>query len=163
MTIIARSTREDTIFLPERLFTLLKLREGDAVKAVIEGQTLRVARLEAFLSLRVVCWPTTKHLMQRWKTSSRDGATLALSLHLHRHRPLDCLSEKVVHPGATCVSNVPVRELDRFVTVITAYELLFGVARRVPPNRRGRSAGSHARPCRWRSRPLAVARSFTTN
>jgi antitoxin component of MazEF toxin-antitoxin module len=54
MTIIARSTREDTIFLPERLFTLLKLREGDAVKAVIEGQTLRVARLEAFLSLRGV-------------------------------------------------------------------------------------------------------------
>ena len=54
MTIIARSTREDTIFLPERLFTLLKLREGDAVRAVIEGQTLRVARLEAFLSLRGV-------------------------------------------------------------------------------------------------------------
>lgn len=52
MTIIARSTRENTIFLPERLFTLLKLREGDAIKAVVEGQTLRVARMEAFLSLR---------------------------------------------------------------------------------------------------------------
>ena len=52
MTIVARSTRSDTIFLPERLFSLLKLREGDAVKVVVEGQTLRVARLEAFLSLR---------------------------------------------------------------------------------------------------------------
>lgn len=52
MTIVARSTRADTIFLPEKLFSLLKLREGDAVKVVVEGQTLRVARLEAFLSLR---------------------------------------------------------------------------------------------------------------
>lgn len=52
MTVVAKSRRSDTIFLPERLLTLLKLREGDAVKIVIEGQTLRVARLEAFLSLR---------------------------------------------------------------------------------------------------------------
>lgn len=52
MTLVARSTRADTIFLPERLFSLLKLREGDAVKIVVEGQTLRVARLEAFLNLR---------------------------------------------------------------------------------------------------------------
>lgn len=52
MTVVARSTRDDTIFLPERLLTLLRLRDGDAVKAIVEGQTLRVARLEAFLSLR---------------------------------------------------------------------------------------------------------------
>jgi antitoxin component of MazEF toxin-antitoxin module len=52
MTIVARSTKTDTIFLPERLFSLLKLREGDAVKVIVEGQTLRVARLEAFLNLR---------------------------------------------------------------------------------------------------------------
>lgn len=52
MTLVVRSTRADTIFLPERLFSLLKLREGDAVKVVVEGQTLRVARLEAFLNLR---------------------------------------------------------------------------------------------------------------
>ncbi len=45
-------TRADTIFLPERLFSLLKLREGDAVQVIVEGQTCRVARLEAFLSLR---------------------------------------------------------------------------------------------------------------
>lgn len=52
MTVVAKSRRSDTIFLPERLLTLLKLREGDAVKVIVEGQTLRVARLEAFLSLR---------------------------------------------------------------------------------------------------------------
>lgn len=44
MTVVARSTRDDTIFLPERLLTLLRLRDGDAVKAIVEGQTLRVAR-----------------------------------------------------------------------------------------------------------------------
>jgi len=54
VTIIARSTKEDTIFLPERLFNLLKLREGDAIRAVVDGQVLRVARLEAFLNLRGV-------------------------------------------------------------------------------------------------------------
>ena len=43
MTVVARSTREDTIFLPEKLFNLLRLREGDTVKAIVEGQTLRVA------------------------------------------------------------------------------------------------------------------------
>jgi len=52
MTVVARSVRDDTIFLPEKLLTLLRLREGDAVKAIVEGQTLRVARLEAFLNLR---------------------------------------------------------------------------------------------------------------
>ncbi len=52
MTVVARSVRDDTIFLPEKLLTLLRLREGDAVKAIVEGQTLRVARLEVFLNLR---------------------------------------------------------------------------------------------------------------
>ena len=52
MTVVARSVRDDTIFLPEKLLTLLRLREGDAVKAIVEGQTLRVARLGAFLNLR---------------------------------------------------------------------------------------------------------------
>ena len=52
MTVVARSVRDDTIFLPEKLLTLLRLREGDSVKAIVEGQTLRVARLEAFLNLR---------------------------------------------------------------------------------------------------------------
>lgn len=52
MTVVAKSVRDDTIFLPGKLLTLLRLREGDAVKAIVEGQTLRVARLEAFLNLR---------------------------------------------------------------------------------------------------------------
>ncbi len=52
MTVVARSTRDDTIFLPEKLLARLRLREGEAVQAIVEGQTLRVARLEAFLSLR---------------------------------------------------------------------------------------------------------------
>jgi antitoxin component of MazEF toxin-antitoxin module len=52
MLVIARSTQDDTIFLPENLLTQLRLREGDIVRAVVEGQTLRVAQLEAFLSLR---------------------------------------------------------------------------------------------------------------
>jgi|APLow6443716910_1056828.scaffolds.fasta_scaffold533922_2 antitoxin component of MazEF toxin-antitoxin module len=52
MTVVARSVRDDTIFLPEKLLTLLRLREGDSVKAIVEGQTLRVARLGAFLNLR---------------------------------------------------------------------------------------------------------------
>lgn len=54
MTVVARSTRDDTIFLPEKLLARLRLREGEAVKAIVEGQTLRVARLDAFLSLRGV-------------------------------------------------------------------------------------------------------------
>ncbi len=52
MTVVARSVRDDTIFLPEKLLTLLRLREGDSVKAIVEGQTLRVAQLGAFLNLR---------------------------------------------------------------------------------------------------------------
>lgn len=52
MTIIAKSSESDTIFLPEKLMTILNLREGETIKAIIEGQTLRLARLEAFLNLR---------------------------------------------------------------------------------------------------------------
>lgn len=52
MTVVARSVRDDTIFLPGKLLTPLRLREGDAVKAIVEGQTLRVAQLGAFLNLR---------------------------------------------------------------------------------------------------------------
>ena len=52
MTVVARSVRDDTIFLPEKLLTLLRLREGDSVKAIVEGQTLRIARLGDFLNLR---------------------------------------------------------------------------------------------------------------
>jgi antitoxin component of MazEF toxin-antitoxin module len=54
MTIIVKSTESDTIFLPEKLMAVLNLREGEPIKAIIEGQTLRLARIEAFLNLRGV-------------------------------------------------------------------------------------------------------------
>ncbi len=52
MTIVVKSSSENTISLPARLMTVLNLREGDAIKAVVEGQTLRLAQLSSFLSLR---------------------------------------------------------------------------------------------------------------
>ena len=54
MMVIAKSSRDDTIFLPEQLMALLQLHEGDEVKATIEGQVLRLAQVEAFLALRGV-------------------------------------------------------------------------------------------------------------
>ena len=52
MTIVVRSSREDAIALPDRLMALLNLREGDAVKTIVDGQTLRLASLDRFLALR---------------------------------------------------------------------------------------------------------------
>lgn len=52
MTIIVKSSNEDTISIPDRLLALLHLREGDQVKVIVEGETLRLARLDAFLKLR---------------------------------------------------------------------------------------------------------------
>lgn len=52
MTIIVKSSTEDAISLPGRLMAVLGLREGDAVKATVDGQTLRLTRLDRFLALR---------------------------------------------------------------------------------------------------------------
>jgi len=52
MTITVKRSDEDTIFLPAWLLAILKLQEGSAVKAVVEGQSLRLARLDEFLALR---------------------------------------------------------------------------------------------------------------
>ena len=52
MTIIVRSSTDDAIAIPARLMTALKLREGDEVKAIVDGETLRLAHLDKFLSLR---------------------------------------------------------------------------------------------------------------
>lgn len=52
MTVIVKSSDEETIAIPGRLMAALHLQEGDRVKAVIEGQTLRLARLDQFLALR---------------------------------------------------------------------------------------------------------------
>jgi len=54
MTIVVKSTPDDTISLPKQLLESLKLSEGEEVKAVVKGQTLRLARLDEFLALRGV-------------------------------------------------------------------------------------------------------------
>jgi antitoxin component of MazEF toxin-antitoxin module len=52
MMIVIKSVEEDTISLPIELMTSLHLAEGDAIKAILEGETLRLARLDSFLALR---------------------------------------------------------------------------------------------------------------
>jgi hypothetical protein len=52
MTVIVRSATDDAITIPLRLMNALKLREGDEVKAIVDGETLRLAHLDQFLSLR---------------------------------------------------------------------------------------------------------------
>jgi antitoxin component of MazEF toxin-antitoxin module len=52
MTVIVRSATDDAITIPLRLMNALKLREGDEVKAIVDGETLRLAHLDRFLSLR---------------------------------------------------------------------------------------------------------------
>ena len=52
MTIIVQNSTKDVISLPIWLMKLLNLREGDVIKTVIQGQTLRLTPLEKFLSLR---------------------------------------------------------------------------------------------------------------
>ncbi len=52
MTVIVKSSNEDVISLPFWLMKLLNLHEGDKIKTVIEGQTVRLTPLDKFLSLR---------------------------------------------------------------------------------------------------------------
>jgi antitoxin component of MazEF toxin-antitoxin module len=52
MTVIVKSSDENTIALPERLLRELNLSDGDEVKAVLDGQTLQLTRLDRFLSLK---------------------------------------------------------------------------------------------------------------
>jgi antitoxin component of MazEF toxin-antitoxin module len=52
MTKIIASSDEDKIAIPAQLMALLHLREGDEVKAIVEGERLRLTRLDTFLSLR---------------------------------------------------------------------------------------------------------------
>jgi hypothetical protein len=54
MTLVVKSSDENTISLPARLMTVLNLHEGEAIKAIVEGETLRLARLSSFLGLRGV-------------------------------------------------------------------------------------------------------------
>lgn len=52
MTLIVQSSSEDVISLPAWLMSVLNLHEGDEIKTVIEGQTLRITPLDQFLALR---------------------------------------------------------------------------------------------------------------
>jgi antitoxin component of MazEF toxin-antitoxin module len=54
MTLVVKSSNEDVIALPAWLMKMLNLQEGDQIKTVVEGQTLRLARLDQFLALRGV-------------------------------------------------------------------------------------------------------------
>lgn len=52
MTVTIKSTAEDSISLPAWLAAGLNLRDGDEVAVTVDGQTLRLARLDQFFSLR---------------------------------------------------------------------------------------------------------------
>ncbi|MCC7161863.1 MAG: hypothetical protein IT331_05195 [Anaerolineae bacterium] len=52
MSIRIKRSNENAIFLPAWLMSLLNLSEGSEVKAIIENQSLRLARLDQFLKLR---------------------------------------------------------------------------------------------------------------
>lgn len=52
MTIIVQSSKENVVSLPARLMDLLNLHDGDEIKTIVEGKTLRITPLEQFLALR---------------------------------------------------------------------------------------------------------------
>ncbi len=52
MPITIKVSKQDIISIPANLATALDLREGDQVKAVVDGKTLRLARLDKFLALQ---------------------------------------------------------------------------------------------------------------
>ncbi len=54
MTITIKTSNEDSIAIPPELMAELNLHEGDQVKVIVEGETMRLARLDKFLSLRGV-------------------------------------------------------------------------------------------------------------
>ena len=49
---VVKSTDENVISIPGRLMEALSLHEGDQVKAIVTGETLRLASLARFLALR---------------------------------------------------------------------------------------------------------------
>ncbi|MBD3324400.1 hypothetical protein GF339_07425 [candidate division KSB3 bacterium] len=52
MTLIVKSTHDNTIVLPDWLMSQLQLHEGEEVKPSIEGDRVRFTPLEQFLALR---------------------------------------------------------------------------------------------------------------
>ena len=74
MTVVIRSSDEQHISIPISLMAQLNLREGDEVKAIVEGHTLRLERLDKFLRLRgalandIAFDEAMKYLDQAWQT-----------------------------------------------------------------------------------------------
>ncbi len=74
MTITVKTSNENSIAIPAELMAELNLHEGDQVKVIIEGETMRLARLDTFLQLRGVLADDTEFdrametLDQAWKT-----------------------------------------------------------------------------------------------
>ena len=54
MTIVIKSSDEKHISIPASLMAQLNLREGEEVKAVVDGNTLRLERIDKLLKLRGV-------------------------------------------------------------------------------------------------------------
>jgi antitoxin component of MazEF toxin-antitoxin module len=52
MTVIVRSSKQDEIVMPDHLMLKLNLHDGDEVKTIIEGNTLRLTPMKQFLALR---------------------------------------------------------------------------------------------------------------
>jgi antitoxin component of MazEF toxin-antitoxin module len=52
MTMIVQSSDDDVISLPGWLMSILNLEEGDEIKTIIDGQTLKITPLDQFLALR---------------------------------------------------------------------------------------------------------------
>ncbi len=52
MAVVIRSMDEDSVALPADVMTDLNLHDGDRVKIIVEGQTIRFASLDKFLALR---------------------------------------------------------------------------------------------------------------
>ncbi len=52
MTTVVKSLNENTISLPVWLMKNLNLNDGEEVKALIDGKTLRLSSLNQFIALR---------------------------------------------------------------------------------------------------------------
>jgi antitoxin component of MazEF toxin-antitoxin module len=52
MTIVVKASDWDAIYIPAWLMKALGLHEGDQVKAIVNGKTLHLARVNRFLNLR---------------------------------------------------------------------------------------------------------------
>jgi antitoxin component of MazEF toxin-antitoxin module len=74
MTLIVTSTNEKTIALPQWLMRQLNLHDGDQIKPIIDGGSIRLTPLDQFLSLRGILKDDSdfdqaiESLNQRWQS-----------------------------------------------------------------------------------------------